>query len=451
MKSKALIVGIIILILAGGLIYWQYQELSSRKTTSNAADLSHVKVAILYQNINDGVLIGRDIDETVKILKETNTDLIFRGFWKWAPVVNSPDNIPPQMLELAANGTTLKQAADGLRRTGHYYQELERWISAIKREMPDIIFVGAIPAQALARIEYNPITGRVYSADETWAMALDPQKWGITHNGKPVTKEQFQSWFYGIHPYGGEIEEYDRRKVPAYFPDITNPEFQELLLSWAKRQIDSGADAIWIDMLYTQSSILARITGDAEHPAVRESIEAAKKIVDEIRKYGKKKGKYIYVGSWVGPFVMNEMEGKSFPYSPPPVDFVTVTMAKQEILNKKLDEEKWEKMVSIIREKYGNIPVFAFIDWSFDDSPTVAFSQLLTASEQEEVLSVFDRSFADMGINFIYPVHGGYMGRGEITTKLAFGKYRVYDALAPEFDTYETIKELARNKTQTEK
>ena len=29
---------------------------------------------------------------------------------------------------------------------------------------------------------------------------------------------------------------------------------------------------------------------------------------------------------------------------------------------------------------------------------------------------------------------------------LSFGKFKVYDALAPEFETYETIKELAQSK-----
>jgi len=447
MKSKTIAIVILVLILASGLIGWKYLEKGNPYNKELAGQkLSKVKVTILYENINDGLLINRNIDETIKILKETHTDLIFRGFWKWAPVVNSPDEIPPELLELAPQGTTLEQAANGLRRSGHYYQELERWISAIKKEIPGIIFVGAIPAQTLARIEYNPLTDKVYSMNETWAMALDPQKWHITHNGKPVTKERFQSWFYGIHPYGGKLEEYNWQKVSAYFPDITNPDFQELLLSWAKKQIDCGADGIWIDMLYTQASLLARITGDVNHPAVRESIEAAKKIVDEIHEYGERKGRHIFVGSWIGPFVSMELKGKSCPYSPPDVDFVTVSMINQEILNKHLDVNKWEKKVSIIMEKYGDIPVLAFIDWGFDNSQMVVFSQKLNKEEQRQVLREFDKSFEEMGINFVYPVHGGYLGRGEITTKLAFGKYRFYDALAPEFDTYDTIKELAQSK-----
>ncbi len=410
--------------------------------------LSQVKVASLYENITDGVFINRNTDKTIKILKETSTDLIFRGFWKWAPVVNSPDNIPSELFELAHNNSlNQKQASEFLRKTGHYYQELERLISAIKKDTPNTIFVGAIPAQNLGRIEYDPITDRRYKTEETWEMALEPQKWEITKNGTPVTKMQFQNWFYGIHPYGEKIEEYDSKTVSAYFPDITNLDFQELLLSWAIKQIDSGADAIWIDMLYHQAVRLEQITGNVEHPAVKESIEAASKIVNEIHKYGESKGKYIYVGGWGGPFVLAEvLDASVFPHIAANLDFVTVSVSSSEVIDKKLDIARWEKEIPIIKKIYGDVPVFAFIDWSFDQSQLVVFSQELSKEEQKEALKTFDESFAQVDVNFIYPVHGGYMGMGDITTKLSFSEFRIYDSLAPEFDTYETIKELANKK-----
>ncbi|MDP3041637.1 MAG: hypothetical protein Q8N62_02740 [Candidatus Omnitrophota bacterium] len=443
------------IILVAGLVRWASAEEPSEKlpisipTDKNEAQerLSQVKVASLYENITDGVAIGRSIDDTIAILKETKTDLIFRGFWKWAPVVDSPDNISSELLKLTGDkNLTPKQVSENLRKSGHYYQELKRWIFAIKKELPDIIFVGAIPAQTLARIELNPITGRVYTTEKTWQMALDPAKWSIERNSKPVTKEQFQEWFYGIHPYGGKLEKYDWRKVSAYFPDITNPDFQELLLSWAKKQIDSGADAIWIDMLYHQVTRLAQITGDMNHPSVKESVAAASKIVDEIHRYGQSRGKYIYVGSWPGPFVLAEAANREFPYSPPDVDFITISPLNKDVMDKKLDNVRWGKIISIIKNKFRGIPIFSFIDWAFDESQTVIFSQKLSKEEQRGVLKTFDESFAKMGVNFVYPIHGGYMGRGEITTHLAWSKYRIYDSFAPEFDTYETIKELALRK-----
>jgi len=408
-------------------------------------EISRARVAILYENITDGVLIGRTIGQTIDILKETHTDLIFRGFWKWMPVVDSPDNIPPELLELAPEGTSLEQVAEALRKTGHYYQELARWISAIKQEVPAILFVGAIPAQTLARIEYNPITGRTYSAEETWEMALDPQKWDIVRNGNRVTKEQFQRWWYGVHPYGETMEQYDWRKARGYFPDITHPDFQELLLSWARKQIDSGADAIWIDMLDKQAAFLIQMTGDVEHPSVAESVAAASSVVQAIRGYGQAGGKRVYVGTWAG-FAHAELLGLELPYEPPAVDFVTITPSAQEIRDRQMDGARWEKAVPAIRRTYGDLPILAFIDWGFDQSPTVTFSQELGQEEQREMLRTLDGYFGGLGVNFVYPVHGGYMGRGEITTRLAWDKYRTYDALAPEFDTYPTIRELAQRK-----
>lgn len=410
--------------------------------------LSVVKVATLYENINDGNLINRSIDKTIDILKETKTDLIFRGFWKWLPVVNTTENVPAELFDLVSDKNhTPIQISEGLRKSGHYYSELKQWVYAIKKELPDIIFVGAIPAQNLCRIEYNPVIGKVCSMEETWNMALDPQKWKITREGKPVTKEQIQGRVYNIFHYGAK-EKYDWRKASAYFPDITNPDFQELLLSWAKKQIDSGADSIWIDMLHSQAARLAQITKDMNHTSVRDSIAAESKIVDEIHKYGKSIGKYIYVGSWDGPFVSAEIAGYEFPYSPPELDFVTVSPKNEEVSVKKLDNARWKKKIAIIKKKYGEIPVFAFIDWALDESQTVIFSQELSNEEQREVLKTFDESFSRMGVNFIYPVHGGCMGTGKKTAKLSFGKYRVYDALAPEFQTYETIKTLTKKKSE---
>ena len=408
-------------------------------------ELSRVKVAVLYENITDGVRIGRSIEETINILKETRTDLVFRGFWKWAPVVDSPDSIPPELLELAPAGTTREQAALAVRQTGYYYQELERWISATKRELPAIIFVGAIPAQRIGRIEYNPITGQIYSMEETWDMALDPQKWTITRNGSPVTKAQFQSWWYEIHPYGETGEQYDWRRVPAYFPDISRPEVQDLLLSWAMKQIDCGADAIWIDMLDKQAVLLFQMTGDVRHPSVAESVAAASRIVDAIHEYGASRGQRVYVGTWA-TFALAELVGQELPYASHAVDFVTISPTSEEIQDTRVDSARWETIIPAIQRMYGDLPVFAFIDWSFDQSPLVSFSQELRKGEQREVLRTLDEYLARMGVNFVYPVHGGYMGSGRITTRLAWGRWRTYDALAPEFDTYQTIRELARRK-----
>ena len=385
--------------------------------------LSQVKVAILYQRVTDGVYyLNRSVDDVINILKETKTDFIFRGWWRKHPCPESPDTqsdfFPPEYIEESV-------------RRGYTYEHLRNAIAKIKKEMPDVIFCGAVSCQWVNRKERDPITGETFDIDRTWAMALDPGKWNIS-----MSKEEFQERFARGLKWIGPDEEYDRTKVWAYFPDITNPDFQKLILDLAKKQIDCGADAIWIDYLFNQAQYLAKITKDPYHPAVRESLEAASKIVDEIHSYGYSKGKYIYVGSWAS-FV-------DFPYPPPDLDFVTPTLSSAEVYSMEIDEDYWNVRIKKIREKLGDIPIFAHMDLGSESLPLTVFAQNLSTNEQKQFLEYADNFFQKKGINFIYPVHGGWFGKNPKI--LAFGKFNIYDSLAPEFDTYDTIKELAQNK-----
>ncbi|RLI76667.1 hypothetical protein DRP04_12455 [Archaeoglobales archaeon] len=375
--------------------------------------LSAVKVAVVYESITDYRSIEamtdgaykRTIDDVINILKETRADFVFRAFWRWQPVPESPAE--------ATQNQILR---------GYTYEDLRQAIASIKEEMPDVIICGAIPAQKIECVERDPITGETLDEDETWAMALDPEKWGLG-----ISKDEFQKEF-------GESQGWNYKYT--HYPDITNPNFQKLILSWAKKQIDCGVDAIWIDLLFTQAERLRGLTKDPNHPAVKESYDAACKIIDEIHEYGLSKGKYVYVGTWAFPTV-------DFPYPPPNLDFVTMTPSSGEILNKKLDENEWSKNIEKVREKLGDIPIIAFIDWADDRAPMARFSQELSKEEQKEMIEYLDQFFQSKGIIFAYPVHGGWMG--DNAKILSYGKSRVYDSLAPEFETYETIKELARS------
>lgn len=377
--------------------------------------LSRVEVASVYQRVTDGKG-GRSVDDVIELLKEMNTDFIFRAWWRWIPCPESPENAPEEALEL-----------------GYTYEHLKEAVIKIKKEMPNVIFCGAIPAQRINIEERNPITAETFGEEETWEMTLDPEKWGID-----MSKADFEE---ALNEYtGGEIT--TGGKGSSHFPDITNSKFQELLLSWAKKQIDCEADAIWVDSLFSQALILKGITGDQNHPAVKESFEAASKIVDEIHNYGYSKGKYILVGTWPG--------FAELPYSPPNLDFVTMTPTKEEMLNEKLDEAHWDEEIDKVRNEMGNVPIFAFIDWAVaDDAQLATYSQKLSKTEQREMLIAMDGFFQEKGVVFIYPLHGGFMGLNAKT--LSYGIYDTYDSFAPEFDTGETIIESARNKSIEEK
>ncbi len=365
-------------------------------------NLSQVKVAYLYQSVTDGVPPERSAEDIADILDDTETDFVFRGFWKRF----QPDET---------------------------YTQLAQTIRAIKDKSPDLIFCGAVPAQRVWIKDRNLITGEVIEYPETWRMALDPAKWNITD----VSKEELQCEIIRRRGMVGDCSEFDPSEVYAYFPDITNEEFQELFLSWIKKQIDCGADAIWIDMLFKQAGIL-RSYACPEHPAVKESFEAASKMVDEIHQYGDSKRKYIYVGTWSG--------FQDYPYDLPDIDFVTIWRPKpDEIKAMEIDETRWDITISQIRNKLGDTPIFAFLDWGTNDgSPTGVFSQMLEPEEQREFLKTVDNFSSSREVIFVYPIHGGFMGPNAKT--LSFGKYKTYDSLAPEFQTYETIKELAQDK-----
>jgi len=382
--------------------------------------LSYVKVSCLYNRVTDGAPINRTLDDVIRILKETNTDFIYEGWVRYLPC---PENC--SMLSL--------RMREECEMRGYSYEHLRRAVSRIKEEMPDIIFCGGVLVEFLNHRCWNPITNEIFKRDETWNMALDPGKWGID-----MSKEEFQTYYAKSQGWTEGKENYNpKEQMPFYFPDITNSEYQKLLMSWIKKQIDCGVDAIWIDMLFSQARILAKITGDEKHPAVQASYNASSKIIDEVHAYGYSKGKYIYVGTWWN-FV-------KLPYPPPDVDFVAVSVSNEEILNKRINETRWNEIITEIRNKMPDVPIFVRFDYGYENSPLATFSQNLSKEEQREFLKIVDKFCEEKDLVFIYPIHGGGMGKNP--RKLSYNKFNWYDSLAPEFQTYETIKELASNKT----
>ncbi|MFA5041098.1 MAG: hypothetical protein WC464_05650 [Bdellovibrionales bacterium] len=396
--------------------------------------LSKVKVAVLYENVTDGSIIGRSKAETSAILKDIQAGFIFRGFWKWEPVVESSDHIP-QALHAIIKEEGLQEAGGYDSKAVKNYRSLKEWIEGIKWENPSLIFCGALPAQRLMRIESDALTGRIFTGDETWALALDPQKWKTVIRGKAVTKEQLQARLAGV-----EAKTFDRRQTGVYFPDMTNPDYRFLLEGFAKKQIDAGADAVWIDGLLAQTKLFIEMTGDVRHPAVRESYLAAVKLVDDLHRYGAAKGKNILLGTW------GQGEDDLSKLSPPlGLDFVTVSPSREDIEKGQLDVNKWLYKLAMINRNHGTVPILAFIDWDGEDSPLAAFSQRLSTEKQNKVLQTLDKDFSQVGVKFIYPVHGGFMGKN--AKKRSFGKFLTYDSLAPQFGTFEAIKALAEEKT----
>lgn len=386
---------------------------SSNATSSQAGqkpsgtELGGIKNAVVYERISDGIAFHRSMGEVCTIFQETAPGLIFRSFFRWQPVPESSASV----LDGYPEGYAREKAA-----LGYTYAQLGQSIDQIRSSLPNTVIIGAVAAQRLNKTEYNDRTYQKYTETQTWNMAFDPSRWGLN-----MSKQAFQSKAAAI-------------TGDAYFPDITNPQYQELLLSWADKQIDLGVDGIWIDMLFAQASAIAQQTGNPEHPAVKAAYAAAVNIVDAIHNYGQVKyDKYIYVGTW--------WQFAELPHAAPNIDFVTASPKSNEI-TRGLDESNWNSIMEIVGKKLPDTPLLAFVDWNGTAAaPMGVFSQNLSPAQQKSWLTEADRFFTGKGIVFAYPVHGGTF-KGNT---LSFDKFGVYDSLAPEFDTYPTIKELLKN------
>ncbi len=403
-------------------------------TDCKETNLSDVKVAIQYRIVTDGEKFNRAPKEVINIFKETNADFIFQGWLTQWPLPNKISDLP----------------IDDQRRyevEGYSYEHLERAVSEIKSEFPDIIFSGGTQLEFFYPDELQDIDEE-NRRDAAWNMALNPEKWGINYSKKDMQCYWAKRWGFIEKEDICPNEEKLKSVMTFYFPDITNPDFQEIFLNRIYRQIDAGVDAVWIDMFYVQQLLLQTITHDENHPAVKESYESAWDIVDKIHEYGLKKGKKIYVITWVadsrGTFIVSKTN----------IDIGMVTPSTQEVKDEstgkigQFDEVKWDKIVSQVNSEL-RIPMFARLDYGgLGRTPLSVFSQELSNEEANVFLKDADDFFSEKGVTFIYPIHGGDMGPRDELKKLSHGKYNWYDSLAPEFRTYETIKELALNKTK---
>jgi len=202
---------------------------------------------------------------------------------------------------------------------------------------------------------------------------------------------------------------------------------------------------------------------DINHPAIKQTFASISELVDKIHEYGFSKGKRVYVGTWP-PLIKDGDDILIPPFPPPDYDYVVVSPSSEEVLSKKLYEAKWEKAFSMIREYMGEeIVILMRFDLGFPNSPLQVFSQKLSPEEQKEFLRYLDGFLLKNDVLFSYPVFGLDMGpweKGERKTLSWENKcwvtltgesgcgFPFYDSLAPEFKTYDTIKELAQNRSE---
>lgn len=398
--------------------------------------LLHIKVATQYRYVPDGGVIGRSLDDTIKIISDTKADFIFQGLFV-------QQSLPDKCSDLSA--TERKKCEI----TGYSYENFKNAVSKTKQAMPQTIFGGGTLVEFFYPSEV-PGASEEEQRDKAWEISLDPAKWGLNMTRRDVQCYWAKKWAMVAKNEQCPSEEKLKTSMRYYFPDITNPDFQKYFLNRIFKQIDAGVDAMWIDMLYVQPAGLESLAKDENHPAVKESYKAAWDIIDKIHRYGySKTGKYIYVVTWV----IRGDDNRIVIVPETNADIAMLSPAADEIKNKdtgkigQFDEKLWGDISKQIQERL-DLPIFVRIDYGGGRTPLGVFSQELTKNEAGEFLKKADDYFTNKGMTFIYPVHGGDMAPyGGDAPKLSYGKFNWYDSLAPEFDTYDIIKELTGKKT----
>ena len=349
--------------------------------------------AIVFEKLVDKVTQYAGINST-QIIQELQPEFIFRAWWRWRA------GSPPER-----------------------YQALANKIAEIK-QISDATICGAIHTIALWRREWDDYTFEWIYYPKTWEMALDPQKWGL-----PMLKEKYQYVHVRTGAFwSGSYDQYEPQTVPCYAPDLSNPDYQDLLYHIGLRQIESGCDAIWIDAWHWTVDDMAQLANDATHPAVEDLVAGFNTICDMFRQHN------VPVGSWYSRVPFKQK-----------LDFVTIWAATpQEILNFNISEDRIEQEIQNIKDRVGNVPIYAFIDWGGWNPPMYAFSQQLSPQKQKEFLEYMTSFYSNYPeITLAYPVHGGTMSSiTQPANILSYGRFDIYDSNAPEFNIYPTIKSL---------
>ncbi|MBU3958220.1 MAG: hypothetical protein KKB25_04045, partial [Nanoarchaeota archaeon] len=379
--------------------------------TPSVSSLSQVKNAIVYERISDN-RPKRTESEIAQIIKETNADLVFRADWRWFPKYGKCSELSGNDIQLCTQ-------------SGMSYEIMKSYYDAIYKENPAAIIVAAIPTQHINSPDKNELTNETISSENSLAMALDPTAYGFS-----ATKEEFQAMFNG--QFQGNS---------GYYPDINNPAFQELFLSWVKNQINIGANALWYDLLFYQSNAFLRMTNknpdlyDFTNPAVIKSFKSASYLVDETHKYAQSVGKKVYIGSW--SVSMYYSQKRPDLYTQPKLDFVTIAPKSEEIISGNYNDAYWNKFKTDVYAGFGNIPILVFFDWGFANSQTEVFANM-DKTAKTNALQTIAAYFKNKGMIFVYPVHGGNVVSGKSSIW--------YDSKNPTIDIYDTIKDLMNKK-----
>jgi len=376
----------------------------------------HGKRSVYYWNLQSP---PEGLEEAVRILNDLGADFIWYAHW----VLGFP--LPPdfeQALEIARNcglGKRAKIFADWCRREFYSLECIKKQVNAVRGK----IYCPAILGYTNFRVDFNfdPVSFEPLEREEIESWLLDFGKWDIKNpeTGKTFTVEETQEIFRKMGlPLGRGI------------PDFSNPDVVKYYVKKAIALKKAGVNAVWYDTFFQLPlKIRNYLNLSFYSPVVKDLFRGCVKIVSGAKALG------LITGTWHICF--------DFPYRVPELDFVCASPTPEEVMKMKLDDGRWKDIERKIIEKSPETELLIVFDFAGrDNTPLAIFSQNLTPEEEQKFLRlVHDLSLKlDVESSVAYPVHG--LGIGAHPEKLAWGKYRIYDARAPEFNTYRTIAEL---------
>lgn len=388
-----------------------------------------------YQRLNDAVNLEgdaqRSVEEVVQILKELNADFVMQGVFRYHPCVDTCSRWSQW------NFLSKKEKCE---REQYAYDLMANAVDAVQAETNAII-CGGTPMEFFwaeqwdSELEFN----KWLSRDDVWEHALDPSSFGLS-----VSKEDFQAWFW--ERFTGEVVSDPKKEMDFYLCDPTQSDVQNMLADMLDAQYNCGVEAFWWDMLLLPVASLLFYGVPVEHSAIEEVYRACRQIAKDTRK----KVRHIAWSYWQ----LEDSYGLFSRYGAPPLDICVVMVSADEVKNVAMNEERWNYIQETIRNMYGDTTIFARIDYGGGRSPLYVFAEELSVAEANSFLEGAENFLHERGVRLILPVHGGnpcdpaQIAQNECP-KLAYSKYNWYDSLAPEFDTYNTIKSIALNRTQS--
>jgi hypothetical protein len=214
----------------------------------------------------------------------------------------------------------------------------------------------------------------------------------------------------------------------------------EAAIHRAEKLIDSGADIINFDQVYTYAQYRIMSMGKPAGQTAQNYSQYFDNVVATVRQYAAQKGVQILVTMNCGTVEAAKALLRASSASLEMLDIITVVFNPADFSWPYTTKDDWAGLKAAVSTAYKRqVPIVAFMDSVGENSPTNAklplskFAALRTA-DQIKVLKKLDASTRAAGVLFAYPVYGGNVdpsGRpGILYDSVRYGTYNTIVALS---------------------